>query len=225
MTIRNLSVFAVACWLAVGCGSSGTVTPGGNGNSSDDLPANPNSPPGQNPGGPPPAGGGGGQGGDGGHGAQAGSGGGGSGGISGDGGGGSGGGIGGGGSGGMGGTTGNCATVCDNKAIECDVSSAACSAFCETATSNDVTCLSGISCALLYTCGFEGGGGSGGTSVGGAGGMGAYGGSGGYGGTPIGGAGGMGACTPGDCSGCPDMCTSCLCETNYDYVACQSSCG
>jgi hypothetical protein len=62
----------------------------------------------------------------------------------------------------------------------------------------------------------------------GAGGNGGNGGAGGGAGTAgTGGAGGTsgGACSPADqCTGCPDLCTECLCDTGGDIELCSSTC-
>lgn len=39
-----------------------------------------------------------------------------------------------------------------------------------------------------------------------------------------GGGSGGGGCVDGDCGGCPDACTECLCENGNDYMACEIEC-
>lgn len=125
----------------------------------------------------------------------------------------------GGGDGGMGGGGDDCATVCASKEAQCPDSGLNCPAFCDGATSNDILCLSGISCALISQCT---GGGTGGMGGGGSGGMA---GMGGVGGGGMGGVGGAGSCTYPNCSGCADTCQSCICAFQGDPTNCTSYCG
>lgn len=196
MASRQLSVIFSTALIAIACGGSGQTTGSSNGATSNEVPGNPGAPPGSNPGALP---GGPGGGGEGGGGAQ-----------------------GGGGSGGSGGGGGDCLSVCQGLAVQCQQDPAECALLCADPPPGLVECLQDANCETAPAC-LGGSGGSGGGPTGGAGGMGGSGGS-----PPIGGAGGLGGgggdCTYPNCGGCTDTCLACLCAMQNDEVACSSYC-